>query len=118
MTVLDLHKRQTEAFIGASPSDIVFHRLQKVDDGAGGKRVTAPQDLDPQSVRVVGIRSPITRVTPDGQTVTVSYAVIGLPELDVKLGDTFDYGGQEIEIVNIIRAPAWRVQAEGTLRGQ
>lgn len=116
-TVVDAQKAQTKAFIGYAPDSLVLSRPSKTPDGVGGFITGTPVELAAQRVRVVGLRSAVTRVLPEGRTVQIAYAVIGMPDLDVQLGDTFPMDNEVVEIVNIIRKPSWRVVAEGTLRG-
>ena len=58
-----VHDRQTAAFISMNESQISLMRLLKTDDGAGGRVAGPPFELEPQTVRVVGLRNPKTIVT-------------------------------------------------------
>lgn len=113
-----LHIRQTQAFIDENPMDIVVHRRHKVDTPSGGWTWEADADLASQTVRKVGkfvssaSSDGIARTTSDGKVVVPSSVVIGLPDWDVQIGDTFDIDGVEHEVVWISTLPVWRKAAE------
>lgn len=117
MNATDLHQAQTEAFINAAPTDLVINRKNIESDGAGGMRVIDEDPLDPQKIRVVGMRNPAVRISPDGRNVVVGKTVIGTSDLDIQMGDTFEYEGSSWEVVTVQRDPNWRVAAEVTRRG-
>ena len=80
--------------------------------------MSAETALNAQRVRVVGQSRPPTRITPDGKQVTVDRAVVGMPELDAQLGDTFDWMGTEYEVINLQEEPhLWKKTAEAVRRG-
>jgi len=112
-----LHEKQTEAFIDASPSDLVLKRKVFQDDGAGGVRLVNEPDLSPQKVRVVGLRTPRPRITSDGKTILIEKEVVGMPNLDVEIGDTFSFMSKKYEVINVNRSPMWRILAEASSRG-
>ena len=109
-SVLDAQTHQTEAYINESATELVLSRRRRVPDGAGGLLVDGEQQLEPQRVRIVPGRKSLG--------FTVGYTIIGMPGLDVELGDTFMVGPEVIEVGTIIRKPAWRVVAEGILRAR
>lgn len=111
-----LHVKQTEKFIAGASSRIVFRRAIKEGDPSGGQRTVGHSDRDAQEVRVVGLRSPRVIVTNEGRTVIVDKVVVGLPDLDVEVGDLFQHGGQNYEVTNVSREPGWRTQAEVSSR--
>lgn len=76
--------------------------------------------MAPQTMRKVGssLRSNAeSRTTEDGRVVTISANMIGLPSVDIAIGDKFTLDGVEHEVVGISRLPEWRVQAEVTELG-
>ena len=117
MNEADLHLVQTREYIDRASLRLKFRRSVRTDDGAGGTRTAPPVDLDPQRVRVVGLRTPRTAVSPEGRTVTVDKAVVGLPGMDVKVGDYFTYVGRNYQVVTVSEDPGWRTVAEASSRG-
>jgi len=116
-TTSDLHERQTLAFIDQSPTHLVLRRKTKVSDGAGGVMVSTETALDPQRCRVVGQKVAASRVSEDGRQVPVDRAVVGLPTLDIKVGDTFTDGDSEYEILTVHDKPTWRTIGWAVRRG-
>lgn len=117
MQETDLHAAQTERFIDYAPTSLVFSREVHQPDGAGGVLVAQTSSLPHQRVRVVGQVRPPTRVTAEGRQIQADKAVVGMPDLDVEIGDTFDHAGHTYEVINVQRDPAWRVVAEAVSRG-
>lgn len=117
-TASALHIKQTEAFINEAPVDIVIHRRSKEDTPSGGWRWVDEPDLAPQTVRKVGsyisgaTSREVSRTTTDGKVVVPTNIVIGLPDWDVQIGDTFDIDGNSHEVVWISTLPPWRKAAE------
>ena len=113
-----LHQVQTRAFIDANPVDLVLRRKVDTPDGVGGTLKSAPAlDLYTQTVRVVGQRRPLTRITSDGRQVEVDKSVVGTVDFDVEIGDEFTHLGNDYEIINIQDQPVWRKTAEAVRRG-
>jgi hypothetical protein len=111
----DLHLRQTATFIAENPVDIVVRRTSKIPDGRGGNQKDTTRSLPPQTVRRVGstrISGTKQVMTVDGRLVIPTYALIGLPDVDIQRGDKFDIEGLPYEVVSISLTPPWRVQAD------
>jgi hypothetical protein len=68
-------------------------------------------------VRVVGQKKRFNRIGENGREVPIDKTIVGLPGIDVKVGDTFDWHDSEYEIINIQDEPDWHVVAEATRRG-
>lgn len=116
MNEMDLHLTQTREFVDRAPVQLRFRRNVRQDDGAGGTRMADPADLDPQRVRVVGLRTPRSFVTSEGRQTVVEKAVVGLPGIDVRVGDYFTHGGRDWQVETVSEDPAWRTVAEASSR--
>lgn len=116
-TETDLATLQTDAFIKVSPVDLVFRRKTKVSDGKGGTKSAAETDVDAQTVRVVGVSNGRPPITIDGRQLTINKNVVGMPGLDIELGDLFEYEDRLFEVVTVERDPSWRVVAGAVRRG-
>jgi coenzyme F420-reducing hydrogenase gamma subunit len=118
-TTNDLHERQTRMFIDQAPTHLVLRRKNAVDDGAGGVKVTAETDLDPQLCRLVGQKATASRVSDAGRQVPVDMAVVGLPSLDIQVKDTFTdiMTGYEYEVLTVRLRPTWDITAMAVRRG-
>jgi hypothetical protein len=103
-------------FIDRSPTYLAFSRIVTADDGAGGKVQTDPSFLPNQRVRVVGQGRQLTTVTPDGRQVRVDLSLVGMPDLDVQIGDYFSLNDIEYEVINIQDQPYWRKIVEAIRR--
>lgn len=92
--------RQTKQFIDQNPTNVVFSRMTKVADGAGGS-TTAPTALAPQTVRLVRpqMSESVERRTVGGEVVLPTLVVIAMPTADINRGDTFQYLGLDMEVV-------------------
>jgi hypothetical protein len=108
----NVREAQTLAYISREPSDVSLSRSILVDDGAGGEVPTGPVILRPQKVRLVGLRAPRRITTADGRTVEITNLAIGMPDLDVQIGDTFDLEYTTWEVVGVSDRPRWRKTAE------
>lgn len=113
-----IHIKQTAAFIGENPVEITITRKQKVETASGGWRWADDRDLPSQTVRKVGrlvssqANSVAERTASDGKAVVPTCNVIGLPDWDVQVGDTFVINNVTHEVVWISELPAWRKSAE------
>jgi len=94
----DAHARA----IAENPVDIVIHRVEVVDDGAGGhsKQET---DLPPFVGRVVPSRTQLRMsVTEAGQLQTFDWLLLAPHDADVRVGDTFTAHGKVFRIKRVI----------------
>jgi hypothetical protein len=114
----DVNSRITAAFIEQDPVDLVLRRKQWVSDGAGGRKPATPSEvsLDPQRVHLEVQKRAAIRII-DGVEVRVDLHVVGMPDLDVALFDSFDRNGYEYEVINIQDEPYWRKIGEAVRRG-
>jgi len=113
----EMHLHQTEWLIDDAPTGIVFTRKPLIDDGAGGKREDTSFDLPPQKVRVVGVRNDAVFITPEGRRVQIHKRLVGMPGLDVLLGDLFSFEEINYEVIDVQRDPYWRIEVEASRRG-
>lgn len=116
MNEADFHLKQTRHLIDDQPSDLVLTRLTLEDDGAGGHAPTDDDPLDPQTVRIVGIPGTPVRMVPDGREVIAAKSIVGMPDLDVEIGDVFVIDSYSYEIVMVSREPGWRTIAQAAER--
>jgi hypothetical protein len=107
---------QTQAFIDASPTEVTIMREQTVEDGAGGKRPIDPLEI-PQVVKVATQPAQRFVVTEDGRNVPVNKSLVGMPDFDVRVGDTFELEGEGVFEVLGVRQPLWAVVADAVKRG-
>jgi len=112
LTELEFHIRQTRHLIDNQPEVISISRIELSDDGAGGQAAGEPTALEPQTVRIIGILGTPRRMTSDGREVIVNKSVLGMPDLDIAVGDTFPLAGYDYEVVMVSREPTWRTIAE------
>ena len=105
---------QTKKFIDENPSDIVLTRAERAADGAGGTTAGTPTPLSAQRVRLVPANpSAGAEVrTVSGEVVNMTYSLIGLPDANVKEGDTLDIGGLRHEVVQVMVLGGYEVRAE------
>lgn len=120
MTTADaIHVKQTVAFINEAPMDIIIHRRHKEEVPSGGFKWVNDPDLAPQTVRKLGryvssanVGGSGSRTTTDGQVVVPNAIIIGLPDFDVQIGDTFDIDGISHEVMWVSDLPPWRRAVE------
>jgi len=88
--------------IAENPVDIVIHRVEVVDDGAGG-HIKEETDLPPFVGRVVPSRTqPRLNVTEAGQLRTFDWLLLAPHDADVKVGDTFTVREQTFRVARVI----------------
>lgn len=94
-------KRQTQAFVGADEFDVTFERIFETADGLGGRTETVEQ-LPPQRVRIIPSKTrsaSLTYTRPTGEVISSKdLLLIGDPDLDVQMTDTFTWQGQGFQI--------------------
>lgn len=94
----DAHARA----IAEDPVDIAIHRVEVVDDGAGGN-LRQETDLPPFVGRVVPSRTqPRLNVTEAGQLRTFDWLLLAPHDADVKVGDTFTVREQTFRVARVI----------------
>jgi hypothetical protein len=94
-------REQTEQFIGENPTSLVLTRSTRTEDGAGGWVNGAPTPLPAQRVRLVPqSASPgVERRTVSGEVVRPDLRIVGMPEFNVAVGDTFTWNTIRMEVV-------------------
>lgn len=112
-----LHELQTEWFINRNPIRLGLRRPTEAPDGAGGILVGLEEDLPLQTVRVVTQINPPVIVTEEGRQIRVDVAVVGMPYLDIKEGDHFDWQEHLYEVVEVVRHPFWATKGYAQRRG-
>lgn len=81
----DAHARA----IAEDPVEITIHRVELVDDGAGG-HIKQETDLPPFTGRVVPSRTqPRAVVTEAGPLSTFDWLLLAPHDVDIRVGDTF-----------------------------
>jgi hypothetical protein len=115
-TIEATQRAQTKQMINYRPEFVILYRSTTSPDGSGGIIRSAPSPLAPQEMRLIPVKS-ITdqaplRVTSDGQQVSPDWYLLGLPEADMKVGDTTTVRGRKLEIVYVSDMPEGRIVAE------
>lgn len=106
--------KSTEAFIDENPIDIVLKRSVRTKTSAGGWVMSAPMELLPQRVRLVSMQAYLVdrRLGPEGDVTVPRFTVIGLPTVDMKRNDTFEYEGDTYRINRVNTTPPWAKRGE------
>lgn len=104
------------ALINENPVSIAIHRVERVDDGAGGY-TTVEADLPPFTGRLIAeSRARAQRETPAGIVELAAWTLLAPAEADVQGGagltDTFVVDGRPFEVVSA-RILAWKGVAWG-----
>lgn len=99
-------REQTERFIAENPSDIIFTRNTKVEDGMGGHTLD-PHPLDSQRVRIIQqVSAQATeRRTVSGEMTTPDMKVLAAWDADLEMGDTFEWRDLPVEVIWIVELP-------------
>jgi hypothetical protein len=110
---------QTQAFIDAFPTKLILKRPVVASDGAGGQTLDEanPTVLEPQKLRIVFQRSPIPIVTEDGRDVEVDRVIVGMPDLDIAIGDEYTTDEGEFEVISVERVP-WKTESAVAVKGE
>ncbi len=106
-----VQRANTAAFVAANRVDLVLRRPTLVDNGAGGKRPGTPLALPPQAARLVLVTEPGRMILADGVEVTRAYTLVALPEMNIQIGDEFDYEGETYTIGSVWRVGGYEVKA-------
>jgi len=94
----DAHARA----IAEDPVEITIHRVELVDDGAGG-HIKQETDLPPFTGRVVPSRTqPRVVVTEAGRFATYDWLLLAPHDADVRVGDTFTADGRAFRVARVI----------------
>jgi len=97
---IELRILQTQEFIAAESSSVVFVRRPWVSDGAGGFKRGTAVNVAAQQLRLIGSNTQLpVRQTVDGREIQPNYTIVGMPDLDITSGDTFVLGGIRYEVV-------------------
>lgn len=115
------HRRVLRQFLHAEPLRIIIQRPTITTTAAGGKVKSNPQDLAPQTFRLIPFKkrlTTMTRDTPDGNIVNLPYVLLGEHDADVQPGDSFEHNGGIYDVVSIEPNTSYRVAANVTYRGK
>lgn len=94
----DAHARA----IAEDPVDIIIHRVELVDDGAGGY-IKEETDLSPFTGRLVPSRNRPRENMNESGWYTVSAWLLLVPyDADVRAGDTFTANGRSLHVKHVI----------------
>lgn len=108
-----IHRDHTWRFISANPLNLVFtRRVKVVSHGSWAWTDDNPTLLPAQWVRFVTQRQPLSIVSPEGRAFATRQVLIGMPELDVEVGDLATIGNGYYEVRQVDRNPWWRTEAE------
>lgn len=105
MTVLDIQKRLTKAFIDTAPVSLTLTPRNLVSDGEGGKRQVPGTPRTAQTFMLSepsdsGARLPVA--TSDGEQLTIDFMLLGEFDAVIAEGDVFVYNGYEYKIETIM----------------
>jgi len=118
---LPQHLAQTAAFIAENPATITLTRETKGSDGQGGTATTGTTAIAAQTMRKVGssrLRDVSDITTPDGRRVIPTAMLIGMPDANIQLWDTFTLGGEDWLVIGKNLDPPWRVECAITQEDQ
>lgn len=116
-----VEKRQTTAYIRAEPVLLVLKRPSLVKTGAGGLRQGTPTPLPPQKVRLIPFKrrlTKLTRDTPEGDIINLPYVLMGFWDMNIKVGDEFEYEDGQYKVESIEPNRAFRTLANITYAGK
>lgn len=104
MNEVDLHRRNTKAFIDADPVTITLYKQERENTDAGGYKVLPPTPRDPQVFRLIPQGDIMPKVqTPDGTQLTPTYVLLGEHNCVMERWDTFELLGVKFQIVSPVR---------------
>lgn len=109
--------KSTQGFIDENPSQVVLTRRARVASTAGGWVDGAATIMAAQEFRLVGTSSNRRRLDDQGDVMVPDFTMIGMPERDVKEGDTFVVGPLTYRVRKVNRVPAWATRAEAVEHG-
>lgn len=107
MEEIPLLVEQTQQFINDNPTSLVFTRHTKTPDGAGGTTSTSAP-LPAQVVRIVQASPTRTSVgvrNTEGEVTQPDANLICTLDVDVQIGDTFQWNGLSMKVVWVILLP-------------
>lgn len=106
--------RQTRQLIDTQPTELVLRRKAPGRSAAGGPISNGePTNLDPQTVFFgAKMRDDLPLQDSQGERVVQYYTVVGMPDLDIKNGDTFTINGIDCKVTFVHRNLAYEVKAD------
>lgn len=112
-------KKSTEHFIDENPSDVVFMRATRARTSAGGFADGPRAPLPAQRVRLVAQSGYLAdqRVGAEGDVSVPRFVVVGMPEVDMKKGDTFTHNDETFRISKVNTSPPWAVRGDAIEHG-
>ena len=116
-----VEKRLTTAYIRAETTEVVLMRSELEKTAAGGLRRLAPTPLEAQRVRLVPFKrrlTKITRDTPEGDVINLPYVLMGEPDMDIQVGDSFEYEDAHYAVESLEPNRAFRTLANITYFGK
>lgn len=99
-----MRRRTLAAYIQADPVTISLIRYPRVDNGSGGWRKGAPQNVNPQVMRLVPYKRRLTNLTDhtaDGDIPNVQYSLVATVDVDAERWDEFFMNNQWFKIMGI-----------------
>lgn len=114
---LSIHRKGTERFIDADPTEIVL--TPSVATWSGGtKTLGSSVDRDPQTFKVIwsGSQDGIV-VKSEGSTRRFDFILVGTYDAEVAIGDHWKVDGQQFQIEWVAPANGYEVKAGGVSHG-
>lgn len=104
---------QTRAFIDSNPVTLELVPHLREPDGKGGKRTTALPPRPPQVLRMVESNSLRSnrRITEVGEQWEMEATLLGMPDAQVAIDDTFPWNGDEWRVEEISFPNGYEVRA-------
>ena len=116
---VEVQKKNTAAFISASPESLVLLRQEKISNGHGGFTLSEPVELEPQVFRMIlQDRRLGDTQTGEGSAARPSYTLLGYFDADIQRGDYFFFGANRYDVDFVYEARDYQTKAEVMFRGQ
>lgn len=119
---LDMHRRNTEAFINAKPVSIILTPQVKTRQASGGYKLADGVARAPQTFRIVELglnqTPPILQLT-DGKQREAEFLLLGLHNASIAIDDYWTASdGREWLVGDIVRSNLYETRALVTERGR
>lgn len=121
-TELDLHRKNTTAFIAVKPSVLTLTPHEQNRTQGGGYRLDAQPPRDPQTMRIIELgahQSPPILVLTDGKQREASYWLLAEWDADMAVNDTWMAAdGREWLVGDIVRSNEYETRGLVVERGK
>lgn len=103
----------TQSFIQGDSLDIVLTHRTSVPNGSGGYRLVSSTHPTSQRLRLIPLQDVrVHRSTADGNMVIPEYALLGMPDADIRRRDLFTLNGHSYEVVYVNENVPYQKKAE------